>query len=121
MSAVEVCRDIIKDNIDYDILIQDSDLKKSRIDEIVELMLETICTRRKVLRIAGDDYPAEFVKGRFMKLNSDHIRFAFDCMRENTTKVRNMKQYLRAVLFNAPSTIDHYYTALVAHDTAKGN
>ena len=94
MSAVEVCRDIIKDNIDYDILIQDSDLKKSRIDEIVELMLETICTRRKVLRIAGDDYPAEFVKGRFMKLNSDHIRFAFDCMRENTTKVRNMKQQM---------------------------
>ena len=121
MSAVEVYREIIKDNIDYDILIQDSDLKKSRIDEIVDLLLETVCTRRKVLRIAGDDYPAEFVKSRFMKLNSDHIRFVFDCMRENTTKVRNMKQYLRAVLFNAPSTIDHYYTALVAHDIAKGD
>lgn len=120
-SAVEVYREIIRDNIDYDILIQDSDLKKSRIDEIVDLMLETVCTRRKVIRIAGDDYPAEFVKGRFMKLNSDHIRFVFDCMRENTTKIRNMKQYLRAVLFNAPSTIDHYYTALVAHDIAKGD
>ena len=89
-------------------------------NEIVDLMLETVCTRRKTIRIAGDDYPAELVKAKFMKLDSEHIRFVLDCMRENTTKIRNIKQYLRAVLFNAPSTIGNYYTSLVAHDMASG-
>ena len=83
-------------------------------------MLETVCTARKKIRIAGDDYPAELVKSKFMKLNSEHIRFVLDCMQENTTKIRNIKQYLKAVLFNAPSTIDSYYTSLVAHDMASG-
>ena len=119
-SAVEIYRDIIKDNIEYDILIQDPRMDKDRLDEIVDLMLETVCTARKTLRIAGDDYPAELVKSKFLKLNSSHIEFVLDCMRENTTKIRNIKQYLRAVLFNAPSTIDSYYTALVAHDMANG-
>jgi hypothetical protein len=119
-SAVEIYRDIIKDNIEYDILIQDPRMDKDRLDEIVDLMLETVCTARKTLRIAGDDYPAELVKSKFLKLNSSHIEFVLDCMRENTTKIRNIKQYLRAVLFNAPSTIDSYYTALVAHDMASG-
>ena len=119
-SAVEIYRDIIKDNIEYDILIQDPHMDKDRLDEIVDLILETVCTARKTLRIAGDDYPAELVKSKFMKLTSSHIEFVLDCMRENTTKIRNIKQYLRAVLFNAPSTIDSYYTALVAHDMASG-
>ena len=115
-SAVEIYREIIKDNIDYDILIQDPKMDKDRLDEIVEIMLETVCTARKTIRIAGDDYPAELVKSKFMKLNSSHVEFVLDCMRENTTKIRNIKQYLKAVLFNAPSTIDSYYTALVNHD-----
>ena len=119
-SAVEIYREIIKDNIDYDILMQDSRADRERLDEILDLILETVCTSRKQIRIAGDDYPAELVKAKFMKLNSEHIRFVLDCMRENTTKIRNIKQYLRAVLFNAPSTIDNYYTALVAHDMASG-
>ena len=93
---------------------------RERLDEIVDLMLETVCTARKTIRIAGDDYPAELVKSKFMKLDSEHIRFVLNCMRENTTKVHNIKQYLRAVLFNAPSTIGNYYTALVAHDMASG-
>lgn len=115
-SAIEIYREIIKENIDYDILIQDPKMDKDRLDEIVEIMLETVCTARKTIRIAGDDYPAELVKSKFLKLNSSHIEFVLDCMRENTTKVRNIKQYLKAVLFNAPSTIDSYYTALVNHD-----
>ncbi len=68
------------------------------------------------MRIAGDDYPAELVKSKFMKLDGEHIRFVLDCMRENTTKIRNIKQYLKAALFNTPSTIGSYYTSLVAHD-----
>ena len=115
-SAVEIYREIIKDNIEYDHLIQNCKIDKDRLDEIVDLMLETVCTARKTIRIAGDDYPAELVKSKFLKLNSSHIEFVLDCMRENTTKVRNIKQYLKAVLFNAPSTIDSYYTALVNHD-----
>ena len=119
-SAVEIYREIIKDNIEYNYLLQDSRIDRDRLDEIVDLMLETVCTARKTIRIAGDDYPAELVKAKFMKLNSSHIQFVFDCMQENTTKIRNIKQYLRAVLFNAPTTIDSYYTALVAHDMAEG-
>ncbi len=119
-SAYEIYRKIIKDNIDYDILMQDMKFNGDKLNEIVDLMLETICTRRKTIRIAGDGYPAELVKAKFMKIDSEHIRFVLDCMRENTTKIRNIKQYLRAVLFNAPSTIGNYYTSLVAHDMANG-
>ena len=119
-SAFKIYEEIIKDNIEYDILKQNMPYDYDRLDEIVDLMLETVCTRRKTIRIAGDDYPAELVKAKFMKLDSEHIRFVLDCMRENTTKIRNIKQYLRAVLFNAPSTIGNYYTSLVAHDMASG-
>ena len=119
-TAFEIYREIIKDNIDYDILIQDMKFDGDRLNEIVDLMLETVCTRRKTIRIAGDDYPAELVKAKFMKLDGEHIRFVLDCMRENTTKIRNIKQYLKAALFNAPSTIGNYYTSLVAHDMASG-
>ena len=120
MDAVRAYEEVIKDNIEYRYLIQDKNIDKGMLDEIVSLMLESVCTRRREIRIAGDDYPAELVKAKFMKLNSEHIRFVLGCMRENTTKIRNIKQYLRAVLFNAPSTIDNYYTALVAHDMANG-
>lgn len=119
-SAIEIYREIIQDNIEYNYLLQDPHIDNDRLNEIVDLMLETICTARKTIRIAGDDYPVELVKSKFLKLNSSHIQFVFDCMRENTTKIRNIKQYLRAVLFNAPTTIDSYYTALVAHDMASG-
>ena len=119
-SAVEIYREIILENIDYDILTADSHIDRDRLDELVDIMLETVCTARTTIRIAGDDYPAELVKAKFLKLDSSHIEFVLDCMRENTTKIRNMKQYLRAVLFNAPSTIGNYYTSLVAHDMATG-
>ena len=116
--AYRVYEEIIKDNISYDILLQDNHLDADRINEIVDLILETVCTKRSTIRVAGDDYPAELVKSKFMKLDSEHIRFVLDCMRENTTKIRNIKQYLKATLFNAPSTIGNYYTSLVSHDMA---
>ena len=112
--------EIIKDNISYDILKSDLPHDGDRLDEIVDLILETVCTRRKTIRIAGDDYPAELVKAKMMKLDSGHICFVLDCMSNNTTEIRNIKQYLRAALFNAPSTIGNYYTSLVAHDMAAG-
>lgn len=104
------------ENIEYDILTQDDRLDKDRLDELVELMVDTVCSRRDMIRIAGDDYPAEAVKSRFLKLNSSHIEYVLDRMRENTTYIRNIKKYLLAALYNAPLTIDSYYTSLVSHD-----
>ena len=109
-------RQIILENIDYDILTQDERLDQSRLDELVELMVDTVCTNRQMIRIAGDDYPAEVVKSRFLKLNSAHIQYILDRMRENTTYVRNIKKYLLAALYNAPVTMEGYYTSLVSHD-----
>ena len=119
-SAFEIYREIIRDNIEYSHLLGDPRIDKDRLDEIEELVLETVCSARKTIRIAGDDYPAELVKAKLLKLDSGHIQYVFDCLRENTTKIRNIRKYLLAVLFNAPSTIDNYYTALVAHDMASG-
>ncbi|MCQ5129500.1 helix-turn-helix domain-containing protein [Butyricicoccus faecihominis] len=119
-SAVEIYREIIKDNIEYTHLTHDSRIDRDMLDEIVDLLVETVCSARKTIRVAGDDYPAELVKSKLMKLDSGHIEFVFDCLKENTTKIRNFKKYLLAVLFNAPSTINGYYTALVAHDMATG-
>ena len=121
MDAVRAYEEVIKENIEYPYLIQDKSVDKGMLDEIVSLMLETVCTRRKMIRIAGDDYPAELVKSKFMNLNSSHIRFVLDCMHQNTTKIRNIKKYLLAVLFNAPNSIDSYYTALVNHDMYSGS
>lgn len=118
--AYSVYEEIIKDNIEYDYLIQDRYLDRDRIEEILALILETVCTKRRTIRIAGDDHQAELVKAKFMKLNSEHIRFVLDCMQENTTKIRNIKQYMKAALFNAPSTIGSYYTSLVSHDMYGG-
>ena len=116
MGAREVYREIILDNIGYEYLIQDSHIDREQLDEIAELIVDTVCTARKTVRIAGDDYPAEVVKSRFMKLDSSHVQYVMDCMRENTTYVRNIKKYLLAALYNAPGTISNYYSSLVQHD-----
>ena len=113
-------RELICQNIDYDILVAQNPFDKDSIDEIVELMLEVICARRKFTRVAGTDFPHEVVRSRFLKLNSEHIQFVLSCMKENTTRVRNIKQYLLTVLYNAPTTIRNYYTALVNHDMNAG-
>ena len=116
MRKRERYRELILENIDYDILTQDERLDKGRLDELVELMVDTVCSNRESIRIAGDDYPAEVVRARFLKLNSSHIEYVLDRMRENTTYVRNIKKYLLAALYNAPVTMDSYYTSLVSHD-----
>ena len=113
---MEIYREIIKENIGYDYLLQDLPYDHDRIDEIVELMVETVCSGRKSIRVAGNDYPKEVVKSRLLKIDGEHIKFVFDCLRENTTKVRNIRQYLLATLWNAPTTIGSYYSALVNHD-----
>lgn len=115
-SEYEIYRDVICENIEYDILRQQYPYDVDSINEIVELMLEVVCAKRKYTRVAGTDFPHEVVRSRFLKLNSEHIQFVLKCMQENTTKVRNIKQYLLTVLYNAPTTISNYYSALVNHD-----
>ena len=112
----EEAREIVKDNIEYDILVQDPRQDREQLDEVVELIAETLCSRRQTIVVAGDEYPAEMVKEKLLRVNSMHIGYVFDCLKQNTTYVRNIKKYLLASLFNAPSTIGSYYSALVNHD-----
>ena len=116
MRERESYRELILENIEYDILAQNERLDRDRLDELVELMVDTVCSNREMIRIAGDDYPAEVVKSRFLKIGSSHIEYVLERMRENTTYVRNIKKYLLAALYNAPVTMDSYYTSLVSHD-----
>ena len=116
MRKRESYRALSLENIEYDVISQNVQLDKDRLDELVELMVDTVCSNREMIRVAGDDYPAEVVRSRFLKLNASHIEYVLDRMRENTTYVRNIKKYLLAALYNAPVTMDSYYTSLVSHD-----
>lgn len=119
MNEINKYRDLIKSNIEYDIMCSRYDA--NTINELVDLMTETVCTTKDTVRVAGNDYPAELVKSKFLKLDSTHIEFVLDCMRENTSKVKNIRQYLLTVLFNAPSTIESYYSSRVNHDMYGGS
>ena len=114
----ESYRELILENIDYDVLAGDPCVDREQLDEIVALVQETVCSTRSRIRVAGNDYPAEVVRSKLLKLNSEHIRFVMDCLKQNTTRIRNIRQYLLTALFNAPSTMSSYYAALVAHDMA---
>ena len=106
MGARESYRELILENIEYDFWKNSDRVDHEILDEITELIVDTVCSARKVIRIAGDDYPAEVEKSRFMKLDSSHVQYVMDCMKDNTTYVRNIKKYLLAALYNArpPST-----------------
>ena len=105
-NEIEQYRALIEENIDYDILLE----------EIVGLMTDTVCSSRSHIRVAGSDFPAEVVKSRLLKLNAEHIRFVFDCLKKNTTEIRNIRQYLLTALYNAPVSINSHYAAQVNHD-----
>lgn len=111
-------RELIRENIEYDVLC--SRCGEQRVDGIVELMLETMLSRRPTIRIAGDNFPRAVVGSRFLKLRADHIEYVFDCLDRNTTKISNIKAYLLAALYNAPATMDSYYRAEVNHDLFGG-
>ena len=100
----------------FDALVASYPDDEDMLREMLELLVDTVCSRRKLIRIAGDDKPAEVVKARLLKLDGDHLRFVLMCLKENTTLVRNMRQYLLAALYNAPLTMSNYYSARVQHD-----
>lgn len=113
IDLVEAYRKIICENVEYGILAER--YGEQRMDETVELMLEIILSKRSYIRIAGDDFPREVVRSRFLKINSSHVEYVFGCIDSNTTKVGNIKAYLLAALYNAPATMDSYYRAEVNH------
>ena len=90
------------------------------LDNILELIVETVCAERPLIRIGAEERPTELVCSRFMKLNVEHIRYVMDCFKENTTKIRNIRQYMLTTIYNAPATMDTYYDALVRHDMSHG-
>lgn len=112
-------RKVIIENIEYDHLMRYTELDQDILDGILEILTETVCTSRRTIRIAGDDYPSDMVRERLLSLNSEHIKYVMDCMQQNTTRVRNIKKYLLAALFNAPTTMSSYYAALISHDMAQ--
>lgn len=105
-----------RDALEFDYLLQQYPYDRETLQEILDLLVDTVCTKREYIRIASDDRPRDVVKSRFMKLDSSHIQYVLDCLKENTTDVRNIKQYLLAALYNAPGTISSYYSAKVNHD-----
>ena len=120
VTEIENYRELILENIEYDCLKQRYPLYLDDLNEIIELLVETVCAKRKPTRISGADFPHAIVRSRYLKLDSSHIEFVMDCLQKNTTQVRNMKQYLLAVLFNAPTTMSNHYTSLVNHDMHTG-
>lgn len=113
-------RELIAENIAYDALLTDYPYEQDTLEEILELLVDVVCTTKSSVRISGDDKPAEVVRSRFLKLSSEHIRFVVGGLKENTTRIRNMRQYLLATLYNAPLTIGNYYRSLVSHDMSEG-
>lgn len=114
LTEIESYRELIQENIGYEYLCQQYETYREDLDEIVELIVETVCAKRKTTRIAGSDFPHEIVRSRFLKLDNSHIEFVMDCLQKNTTEIRNMKQYLLTVLFNAPTTISSLFAAACA-------
>ena len=117
---MDAYRELIRENIGYDGFVRERPYDAGQLDEMVEIMVEAVCSSKETLRVAGNDFPQAVVKSRLLKLDREHIVFVFDCLKENTTQVRNMKQYLLTVLYNAPATIENHYAAQVNHDLYGG-
>lgn len=107
-------KELVLKNIEYEYIKHDHNC--DQLNEIIDLMVETLCSTKDTINVSGDDYPAQLVKEKLLRINSLHIGYVFECLKKTTTYVRNIKRYLLATLFNAPSTIDNYYSALVKHD-----
>ena len=119
MDEMDRYRELIKENIDYDLLLTEHPYDEETLEGYVELMVEVCCSRRDFIRIAGEEVASGVVKSRFLKLNHDHIAYVLESLSQNTTLVKNIKAYTLAALYNAPTTISQYYASLVSHDLAQ--
>ena len=120
MDEMDSYRELIKENISYDLLLQENFYDDELIDGYVELMVDVCCSKRSSIRISGEEISTAVVKSRFLKLNKEHISYVMDSMRQNTTRIVNIRAYMLSALYNAPVTINQYYTSLVSHDMAHG-
>ena len=120
MDEMDSYRELIQENISYDLLLQENPYDDELIDGYVELMVDVCCSSRPSIRISGEEIPTEAVKSRLLKLNKEHIGYVMDSMRQNTTRITNIRAYMLSALYNAPLTISQYYTSLVSHDMAHG-
>lgn len=120
MDGRKEIEELLKKNLQVDELYRRHPGDHSLIEEMVDLLIDTMCSRRSLIRIASDDKPIDEVRAKLLLLRMDHIEYVLSCMAENTTKIKNMKQYLLAALYNAPMTIDSYYSSLAQHDIAAG-
>ena len=118
MKNRELLEEYFSRSLEMDLLLRLYPDDEDTLYQIVNLLVDTCATNRKLLHIAGDDKPAEVVRSRFMKLNADHIRFVLKCLAENSSPIRNMKQYLLASLYNAPTTMQLSYQNQTNHDLA---
>ena len=109
-----------RDALEIDFLKQSNPGERETLDGILDLIVDTCCANKPWILISGDKKPAEVVKSRFMKLTSSHIEYVLQCLSDNTTRIRNVNQYLLATLFNAPTTISPYYRSWVNNDMANG-
>jgi len=113
-------RDFLERQLEYDILLENHPYDHETLEEMISLVIDTVCSKRQYIRVAGDDKPKEVVKSQLLKLTHEHIEYVLSSFKDNASKVRNIKQYLLASLYNAPMTISSYYDALVRHDMANG-
>ena len=113
-------REYLIEQLDMAVLYERYPYDREILDSILDMMLDVICSKRKTIRIAGDDKPVNVVKSQFMKLNCMHVEYVMGCLKNNPTKVRNIKQYLLATIYNAPLTMQSYYQAWVNNDMAEG-
>ncbi len=120
-ARMEEYREVIKQNIDYDILVFDKPEKKQFYDDVVELILEVVMDTREKIIISGNEIPTEIVRSRLLKLDSEHIGYVETSLSKTTTDIKNIKKYLLSALYNAPVTMESYYDAWVKHDMAAGN
>ena len=116
----EACRELLNQNSGPEYLCERYPYDRETIDAVFDLMLDVICSKRSTIRIAGDDKQAQAVRSQFLKLNMKHLEYILECMKNNKSKVRNIKQYMLAMIYNAPMTMNSYYEQMVNHDMAEG-
>ena len=121
MDERESYRELLWENLELDILAHDQRLDMDRVHELLEIMLDAVCSTSPTIRINGEDMPQQVVKSRFLKLNSSHIEYVLQAMNDNPTAIRNIRAYLLPALYNAPLTLDNYYSALVNNDLYGGS
>ena len=121
MERRKIYSEQIRENISYDYLSNYTNADRERLDELVSLMLDTVCSTKSSIHVAGEELPAEVVRSRLLKLTGAHLLYVLDRINENTTEVRHVKPYLLTALYNAPLTMDNHYALMVGHDLSGGN